>query len=241
MPNSWMARLASPMALSPLKGSTAAQDWMMRSGWRFCMPETKSFEQGGVDDRGFQVERHQNRFDSRVREILHDFLSSVFATQDAIPIFGQRVHIGLLAGDPFLGVWVAVNVDDSHRFPCRREAGRLGRRSVLFLCFCRHFRRDHLDELLLRNFAECGQRKIRQNFEPLGEFEFRDLFGRSGNAFSSSKRTGSRHRAAITQAHMRSPISGSGTGNAGHIFYRRMRENQVLDFFGADFFAAAVD
>ena len=32
-----------------------------------------------------------------------------------------------------------------------------------------------------------------------------------------------------------------GHGNAGDVLHRGMREDQVLDFLGADFFAAAVD
>ena len=39
-----MACLASSMAVFPLNGSTAAHDWMTRSGCRFCIPDTKSFE-----------------------------------------------------------------------------------------------------------------------------------------------------------------------------------------------------
>ena len=45
----------------------------------------------------------------------------------------------------------------------------------------------------------------------------------------------------MTQAHMRSPMSGSGIGDAGDVLHRGMRQDQILDFLGADLLAAAVD
>src|SRR6476469_4752287 len=48
MPSSVIAFLACWIGTSPLNGSTAAQLWMMRSGWRDCIPFTYSLLQGGV-------------------------------------------------------------------------------------------------------------------------------------------------------------------------------------------------
>ena len=70
---------------------------------------------------GFQVERYQNRFDSRFREILHHLFFG-FRYPGAIPVGGQRVHVRLLARDPFLRIRIAVQVDNSHqKFPCKAQ------------------------------------------------------------------------------------------------------------------------
>src|ERR1041385_522497 len=48
MPSSVIAFFACWIAISPLNGSTAAQDWMRRSGCRNCIDLTYSLLHGGV-------------------------------------------------------------------------------------------------------------------------------------------------------------------------------------------------
>ena len=50
-----------------------------------------------------------------------------------------------------------------------------------------------------------------------------------------------RRRAAITNAHVRSPRYASGTADDGGVVHLRMREQVVLDLLGRDLLAAAVD
>ncbi len=64
-------------------------------------------------DRRLQVESHQNCFDSGGDEFLHNFRFR-FRRPGAVPVFGQRIDIRLLAGDPFARVRIAMNVDNSH-------------------------------------------------------------------------------------------------------------------------------
>ena len=74
---------------------------MMRSGWRFCIADTKSFEQGGVWMVVSRSSATSTRLDAGIGEFLHD-LVFFFRHPGAVPVFGQRVDVGLLAGDPLL-------------------------------------------------------------------------------------------------------------------------------------------
>ena len=47
IPWSRIALSASAIAASPFRGSTAAQAWAIRSGWRSLIPATYAFVQGG--------------------------------------------------------------------------------------------------------------------------------------------------------------------------------------------------
>src|SRR5580692_3264111 len=64
-------------------------------------------------DRRLKIQRHENCLDARVREFLND-LFFLFWKPRAIPIGGQRIDVGLLAGDPLARVWVAMKVNNSH-------------------------------------------------------------------------------------------------------------------------------
>ena len=82
--------------------------------------------------------------------------------------------------------------------------------------------------------------KVVQHLQPLGQLELRDLL------VAQELRPGPRSVSAcparrITQAHIRSPSTGSGIRHAGDVLHRRMLQDQVLDLLGADLLAAAVD
>jgi hypothetical protein len=66
----------------------------------------------GVDGR-FEIERHQHGLDAGIGKVLHH-RGFVFRHPAAAPVLRQRVDVGLLARDPFLGVGIAVEVDDAH-------------------------------------------------------------------------------------------------------------------------------
>jgi hypothetical protein len=63
-----------------------------------------------------QIEGYEDCFDSSLRKFLDNFVFLLWHP-GAIPVFRQRVHVGLLAGNPFTRVWVAMNVNDSHGLP----------------------------------------------------------------------------------------------------------------------------
>src|SRR3974390_1761133 len=64
-------------------------------------------------DGRLEIERHENRLDARSRKFLDDFFL-FFRHPGAIPVLGERVDVGLLAGDPLARVWIAMNVNNSH-------------------------------------------------------------------------------------------------------------------------------
>ncbi len=65
-------------------------------------------------NRRFQIERHQDGFDSGISEILHHF-GFGFGDPFPFPVFGQSVHVRLLTRNPFLCIRITVNVDHSHK------------------------------------------------------------------------------------------------------------------------------
>src|SRR5258707_3000058 len=67
----------------------------------------------GRRDRRLEVERHQHRFDPRVGEV-PDHLFLLLGDPAAVPVLGERLDIGTLAGDPLPCAGIAVKIDDSH-------------------------------------------------------------------------------------------------------------------------------
>src|SRR4029077_19083322 len=63
--------------------------------------------------RGCEIKRDENRFHACSSEVFH-YLTFALGFPGSIPIFGQRVDVGLLAANPFLGVGITMNVNDSH-------------------------------------------------------------------------------------------------------------------------------
>ena len=73
-------------------------------------------------DGGFEVQSDENRFDARRGEFRDDFFL-FFWHPRAIPVFRERVNVGLLARDPLARVGIAMEVDDSHAiFKCECAA-----------------------------------------------------------------------------------------------------------------------
>jgi len=183
-------------------------------------------------------ERHQNGFHAGICEILNNFFF-LFRNPIALPVFRQCIHVRFLAGDPLLGVWVAMNVDDSHkilrrksRIPAYAVSGsgrpalpRLSGKSsppVFSWRLCRTSTAENPAEF-------PGARNL-----ILGDF----LAKQKRFQFVEAQARASRNK---TQAHIRSPRSGSGTAMQATFLTAGLRKDEVFDFLRADFFAATIN
>src|SRR5712691_6231906 len=143
-------------------------------------------------DRRLEVERHQHRLDSRIGEI-PDHLFLLPGDPAAVPVLGERLDVGALAGDPLFGAGIAVQIDDSHAAFSRSSSAVTHSTSVFFETFPK------------ADTGISGRTSSRSGSLNLA-------ISLSMRKATSSLRARARPFFRITQAHIFSPISGSGIG-----------------------------
>src|SRR5579863_473803 len=107
------------------------------------------------------------------------------------------------------------------------------------LCFGRQLLRDHSCQFFLRHLSKRRQREVWQNFKALWKFIFCD-FSCQQKSFQFIEAQFGSVAQQDAGAHALTKISVR-NWDASNVLHRGMRQNKVLDLFGADLLSAPVD
>src|SRR6266568_9443514 len=143
-------------------------------------------------DRRLEVEHHQHRLDPRVGEV-SDHLLLLPGDPAAVPVLGERLDVGALAGDPLFGAGIAVQIDDSHAAFSRSN-----------------FVVSHATSVFFETFPKADTGKSGKTSSRSGSLNFAISLSMRKATISLSVRAQPSFR--ITQAHIFSPRCGSGIG-----------------------------
>src|SRR4029077_5969333 len=150
--------------------------------------------------RCFEIQCNQDSLDTCIAEVF-DHVTFDLRCPRPIPILGQRINVWLLTCDPFLGIGITVNVDDSHAM-VNASGDDYGLPARLFASVFSAIISTSFFFDTLPNVDKGNSRMISR----LSGSLYLAISLPNRNCFSSSKLNSAPSRTS-TQAHIRSPRS----------------------------------